>query len=317
MQRIGSSSPLLEVRDLQVILAVAAAGSTAGACRELHLTQSAVSRAVLLAENKLGARIFERTARGLIPTPVGERLVTGAGSLLAQFAKLEDSARDPVTAPTRLRLVCECYTAYRWLFSAVAKMREELPSLDVTLSIEHTSDPVKGLLSGEVDVALLTTQTVSGGLSEQPLFSDEIVFLMAASHPLATRASLKARDLCDHPLIGSTLTPLPEKEWFLRRVFGRQRPKLRVLRFPTTEAVVDAARAGLGVAILSEWIAGIYLRGGDLVAKRLASEPLRRPWRIAFRPEVADAARRLASELEGSIPRGVVGSAALRAIPGG
>ncbi len=89
----------------------------------------------------------------------------------------------------------------------------------------------------------------------------------------------------------------------MKRVFGRKRPKLEFLRLPLTEAIVDAARAGMGIAVLSEWIASGYLDGADLVAKRFESEPLKRPWRIAFRDDAADAARRLASALEGSAPR--------------
>ena len=189
-----------------------------------------------------------------------------------------------------------------WLPSALAKLRERLPNLDLSLAIEHTRDPVAALVAGDVDVALLTTAPVRGGVREQPLFSDEIVFVVAASHPLAGRASVTPRDLREHPLISSN-TPPAEAEWFMTRVFGRKRPKLNYLRFPLTEAIVDAARAGMGIAVLSEWIASGYLDGADLVAKRLASEPLRRPWRLAFRDDAASVARRLASALEGSAPR--------------
>lgn len=51
------------MRDLQVVLALAAAGSTASAAAALHLTQSAVSRALLLVEDKLGVRLFARSER--------------------------------------------------------------------------------------------------------------------------------------------------------------------------------------------------------------------------------------------------------------
>ena len=49
---------------------------------------------------------------------------------------------------------------------------------------------------------------------------------------------------------------------------------------------MDAARAGMGVAVLSEWMASGYVERGDLVVRRLASRPLRRPWRIAYRDEL-------------------------------
>jgi LysR family transcriptional regulator for metE and metH len=84
-------------------------------------------------------------------------------------------------------------------------------------------------------------------------------------------------------------------------VFGARTPTLTTLRLPLTEAIVDAARAGLGIAVLSEWIASSYL-DHTLVAKRM-KKPLRRPWRIAYRPEAADRARQLAAALAGMAPR--------------
>lgn len=53
----------------------------------------------------------------------------------------------------------------------------------------------------------------------------------------------------------------------------------------------------------SEWVASGYLGAGDLVVKRLTSGPVRRPWRMAFRRDSADAAQLLASALDGSPPR--------------
>jgi len=303
VSRIAVPKPKLDTRDLELVLAVAASGSTVKAASELHITQSAVSRGLILAEKKLGTRLFERTGRGLSPTSAGVRLIGGAGAVLAQFAELERQVEAPEPGPTHVRLVCECYTAYRWLPSTLASLHRSMSSLRVSLPVEHSRTPVAALRAGEVDIALLTTATVSAPLLELPLFSDEVVFLVATTHPLAARASLKPGDLSEHPLITSTQTPDAEARWFSTRVFGRSKPKLEHLRFPLTEAIVDATRAGMGVAILSEWIASPYLESGDLVVKRLRGRALRRPWRMAFRPAVESAARRLAAALEHAPPR--------------
>jgi LysR family transcriptional regulator for metE and metH len=186
--------------------------------------------------------------------------------------------------------------------SALAQLRERLPELTLELAVEHTGDPAAALANGDIDVALLTTAPTPPDCGERPLFSDEIVFVLAPSHPLAQRPHLSAKDLQATTLITSN-TPPAERKWFMTRVFGRRRPKLDFLMLPLTEAMVDAARAGMGVAVLSEWIASSYLGAGDLLAKRLGDQPLRRPWRIAFRPSAADAASRLAGALEGLAPR--------------
>jgi len=111
----------------------------------------------------------------------------------------------------------------------------------------------------------------------------------------ARRSASFSADHLQHGACRSALVP--------GHAFGRSVPKLTFLRFPLTEAVMDAARAGLGVVVLSEWMASGYLDAGDLVIRRLASDPLRRPWRIAYRREAALAAERLAGVLANSAPR--------------
>src|SRR5690606_12957047 len=140
--------------------------------------------------------------------------------------------------------------------------------LELVLAFEHTRDPVAGLVAGKLDVALLTTCRVRAPLRELPLLSDEIVFVISPDHLLADRPALPANVLRTYPLFSLTHTPAPEVRWFVSSVFGQRPPRHEPLQFPLTEAIVDAARAGLGVAALSEWIAAPYL-DHTVVAKRL------------------------------------------------
>jgi len=300
VQRIATPTPILDVRDLALVLALAETGTTVRASTRIHLTQSAVSRGLLAVEDKLGLPLFTRGAKGLTPTPAGERLIAGAGAVLAQLVELEQSARTS-DAPIRVRLVCECYTAYRWLPSAVANLRRSMPNLEIELAFEHTGEPASALHAGKVEIAFLTTGRVRAPVCEAPLFADEIVFVVAADHPLAERATLTASDLSTYPLISSSSTAEPEVRWFTRAVFGKRLPSVGWLKFPLTEATIDTARAGMGVAVLSEWIAKPYL-DGSIVAKRMRKRLLR-PWRIAFRPEHAETARKLAAAIGGMAPR--------------
>ena len=302
----GPPDPRISVQDLRLALALAEAGSTAAAASQLHLTQSAISRALLALESKLERPLFERNARGLTPTDAGRRLVERAPQLLCALLELEGELCAPAAWTAQLRLVCECYTAYHWLPSTLASLREQRPSIEITLAIEHTHDPVGALASGAADVALLTTAEVDHpDLRTQPLLSDEIVFIVSRQHPLAERRALSRADLYAHTMLASTQTPVAEARWFMRRVFGAARggKRVRMERLPLTEAILDVTRAGLGVAAMSAWIAAPHLASGELVAKRLQKGPLQRPWRIAYRREHEQAARMLAPILQGKSPR--------------
>ncbi len=293
----------LDARDLRLMLALATAGTTAGAAATLHITQPAVSRALLSAEGKLGVRLFLRTSRGLEPTPSGQTLLQSAERLLTDLSDLEHRIRAPAAPPLRIRLVCECYTAYHWVPSTLKRLRADTPDLELVLAVEHTSDPITALEAGEIDVALVTTAHVSRRrLVQRPLFSDEVLFIVSSASDLAKRSALTRDDLRSRALLTSHL-PTPDLHWFNKAVTVRGDRPLRFQHLPLTEAILDFARVDMGIAVLSEWIAAPHLQGGDLVAKRLASGPVRRPWRIVWRREFEDGALRLLAALEQSAPR--------------
>jgi LysR family transcriptional regulator for metE and metH len=188
--------------------------------------------------------------------------------------------------------------------SVVAALRGSAPGLEVTIDVAHAGTPVAALESGQVDIALLTTARCDHKqIIERPLFSDEVVFVMAKDHPLAAKKTITRTDLSQHTLLTSSNTPPPEHAWFMRTVFGRRKPRLSYERLPLTEAILDVARAGMGVAILSEWMAGPHLGKGDLVVRRLDTGELRRPWRFAYRADLDEHALRLLAILRTAAPR--------------
>jgi LysR family transcriptional regulator, regulator for metE and metH len=62
-------------------------------------------------------------------------------------------------------------------------------------------------------------------------------------------------------------------------------------------------RAGMGVAVMSAWIVGPHLQGGELVTRRLKKGPLQRPWRIAYRREHEQSVKLLMPLLQAACPR--------------
>ncbi len=295
-------APTLDVRDLRLVLALIDEGTTARAARALHLAQPSVSRALLALEARLETPLFRRTPRGLVPTPAGERLAAEAPAVLEGLIAVERRLREPAPARRRVRVVCECYTAYHWVPGALRALREELPEADLAVRLEHTQDAWTALADGDVDVALLTgARDTTDEVIVRPLFKDELVFLLGRGHALARAPHLTPDDLKASPLYASRPAE-NEARWFLRSVFGRGRPRLDVTYVPVTEAIVELARAGLGIGLLTEWVVAPYLARPGLVSRRLATGPLERPWFLGWRAELGALGPRLHRALRSLAP---------------
>lgn len=292
-------TPRLDVRDLRVVLALGRYGTTAAAADALHLTQSAVSRALGAAETHAGVELFTRTPRGLVATAAGATLLDAAPALLAELSALERRLRVPPPRASRIRFAAECFMAYPWLTQTIVRLRKH--GVRVELPVEHSARAGKALLEGELDAAMLLSRPPPG-LSVRPLFADEMLFLVARSHPLAGVSGLRPGDVASTPLLVPNATA--SDGWFVRAVFGSRRPRLRVERLPVTEAIIELARAGLGMAVLSEWVAASYLReaDSDLVALRLRKGPLRRRWRLVHPPELEPTASLLFDAIRSARP---------------
>lgn len=299
MKRIASlPAPSLDVRDLRLLIALHQAGTTKAAGEALHLAQPSVSRALLSLEERFGEGLFHRTPKGLLPTAACERLVAGGQTLLTNLCDLEREARVESAPCARIRLVSECHSAYHWLPTALQMLRVDMPGVDFSLRLESTHEPLAALESGRLDAALLTTPTQPTlEIEVRPLFNDELVFVVAADHPLATKKRLTVADLRSNPLLCPPSTAA-ERLWFARRVFGRAQPRVQISWVPLTEAIVELARASMGIGVLTEWVAGPYLEAGGLVAKRLSGKVLRRPWHLAWRRSLGASGPRLLKTLK-------------------
>lgn len=297
MDRIDDlPTPVLEAKDLRLLVALIESGTTNAAASSLHLTQSSVSRALASLEERVGVKLFDRTSRGLVATPGCRRVATRGAQLLRELDDLARSVRD--TEPVRrVRLVAECHTAYHWLPSALAALRDEMPDVELSIRMEHAHDPIRALRDHAIDAALVTSPASSCRLLEvEPLFSDEMLFVVGETHPLAKRKTLTPKDLTTHRVLSARPTG-GEQTWFLDAVFGRARPRMRVSWVPLTEAIVDMTRAGMGIGILTEWVARPHLEAGGLIPLRVRGKSLQRPWSLAWRRELGGLGSHLAEAL--------------------
>jgi DNA-binding transcriptional LysR family regulator len=195
----GAERLRLNLRQLEVFVATARAGSTRAAADRVARSQSATSAALAELETALGAPLFDRVRRRLVLNDNGRVLLLKAAALLDQVAELQQLfAGSSASVPaTPLRVAASLTIGEVLLPDIVARWKHTHTSSPVQIAIANTSEVIRRVAAFDVDLGFIEGPQTHPDLRVQPWLNDDMVLVAAPTHPLARkrrvdRAALRA-----------------------------------------------------------------------------------------------------------------------------
>jgi DNA-binding transcriptional LysR family regulator len=253
------------MRQLEMFLAVARAGSFRRAAEQVHLSQPALSQHVGELERGLGTRLFERRGRTVALTEAGRILEDHALRVFATLAGAQEAIVDLAGGGRGTLVVGASTTPGLYLMPALMGAFERAqPAISVDLRIANSREIEEQVRGNELDLGVVGGHGLRPG--EECLAAgmlDELVLIVAPGHAWTRRARLQPSELVRERLLmredGSATRQVTE------RALQRADVKVgRMLVLGHTEAIKQAVMAGLGVAFVS-----IYAVRGELETGRL------------------------------------------------
>jgi DNA-binding transcriptional LysR family regulator len=184
----------MDLRQLAALVAVADHGGFSSAAEALHTVQSNVSSHVARLERELGVTLVDRqggrlTEEGTLVVARARRVSGELEGVVSDLAAL----RHEIVGTTRLGMIG---TTARWLVPRLlASVRERHPRVRLVV-VEATSTSLEPrLLAGELDLAVVNFPVPGRELVCEPLFDEDLVLVVPAGHPLATRSRVAMADL--------------------------------------------------------------------------------------------------------------------------
>lgn len=198
----------MRFRQLRVLVAVVEEGSFTAAAERTHATQSGISAQIKQLEESLNAKLFERSAGGVVPTAAGKlayqratRILRETTALIADVSLLEASVSGKVSAglmPTTTRSV---------VAPVLERFADRYPNIEIKIEEAYSAHLNEGVRSGRLDFAVVPPlSSDAGGLRSTPLAHDVEVFVTT---PVSDRDHLTPVDLTDMAPIKLVL-PGPE-----------------------------------------------------------------------------------------------------------
>jgi len=288
----------VDLRRLEVFVAVARERNFTHAARQLHLSQSAVSQQIAALEVEIDAQLFDRSRRRVALTPAGVALVEWANRLLADGA----AAQRAVTAAQgrmtgTLRIAASLTVATYLLPQPLAELARTYPEVRIFVRVENTEHVAIALHDGHADIGLVEGELNPEGLELEVLRHDELVVIAPFGHRFADDDEIEFAQLTAEPFVsrerGSGTRQVADAA--LRRA-GYVPEQLRTIaELSGIEPIKAVVEAGLGIAIVSEVSIRRELQQQTLIARPVRGVVMRRELAAVFaaRQPALPAAREL------------------------
>ena len=237
--------------------------SFANAASELALSKATVSKAVTRLEERLGARLFNRTSRRLALTDAGQRLSERAARLLADGEAAENEALAQSVAPRGLvKLAVPMTFGVRSVAPLLPEFLQAYPDVSIDL---HLSDATVDLIGEGFDAGLRIARLPDSSLIARRLCAMPRYTVAAPAYLKRHGRPTHPMHLAQHKCFGYAYLSTPNL-WHYTNAAGEQasvRPAGQ-LRANNGEALMPALLAGLGIADLPDFIVGDAIASGEV-----------------------------------------------------
>jgi len=270
----------LTLRQLQIFVTVARHASFVRAAEELHLTQPAVSMQVKQLESLVGLPLFERVARQLTLTEVGDHLLHHASRILGEVKDAEDGLQAFKGIDQGTLTIGLISTAKYFAPKLLARYTEQHPGVDVRIT-EGNRETLLGLLQDNaIDLALMGRPPRELDAVSEPIAPHPHVLVASAHHPLRAEAGFDLQELRHETFLlrepGSGTRTVAEA-MFKHHLFS----PAKVITLGSNETIKQAVMAGMGISLLSLHTLSLELRTREIALLDVAGTPIERVWHVA------------------------------------
>ena len=251
--------------EMEAFVSVVDQGGFTDAAGRLGISKSAVSKHVSALEQRLGVRLLNRTTRRVSPTEIGLTYYDRARRVLTDAAAADELVTAMQSTPRGVLNISAPLTfGLMHLKDAVNAFLHAYPDVSVNLSLD---DQVIDVVADGYDLAIRVGVLLDSSLMSRKLGETQVLMVASPAYLEKHGTPERVGDLSEHKLLHYSMNT-HGNVWRLQGKNGEER-HIRVggqLAANNGEMLMEAAKSGLGIGLLPDFIVGPALASGDLVS---------------------------------------------------
>ncbi|WP_434796217.1 LysR family transcriptional regulator [Terrisporobacter vanillatitrophus] len=253
----------MTIRHLRIFITIVECKTMRKAAEKLYISQPAVSQAISELEKYYGVKLFERLSQRLYITEAGKTLLSYARHIVSSFEDMESAMFDASSKMT-IKIGGSVSIGTTMLIDIVEKFEEEIPGIDVRVTVDNTSTIENKVCLSELDLAIVEGCLQSDEIIQIPVYNDELVMVVGKNHSFWDRQCISISQLHNQDIIsreeGST-----NRNQFEQLLIENKIKINKKWSCTNTEAIKNLVKDGKGIAIISKL----------LIKKEMEEEKLR------------------------------------------
>ncbi|MBO9327632.1 LysR family transcriptional regulator [Achromobacter xylosoxidans] len=262
----------LDLTSLRLFVAVCQENGIARAAEREFIAPSAVSRRIADMESLVGLALIERHTRGVSVTPAGQTVLRHARRIIGDVEAMgAELSRLYAGVQGHVRLVANLSAIVQFLPEDVAAFQRLFPEVDIDLEEQHSPDVLRLVRERAADFGICNRIAGAPDVQQLPYRRDRLAVMLPAGHSRAGARQFSLRDIT-----GETFVGLRENS-ALTQLLAAQAAELGAtlsvkIRVASLDALCRMTHAGLGIAIMPQQVAELYLQSLDVVVRPLSDE---------------------------------------------
>src|SRR5215212_2659926 len=191
----------MEIHQLRYFVAVAETGNFTRASERANVSQPSLSQQIINLEREVGHKLFHRLGRKAVLTEAGTAFLERARRILFEVENAAKELKDHPSLGRRIT-VGAVQTVMPYLITPfLSQLRESHPNLLVDAQEDFRSNLLRGVIEGDLDLAVVPTPVKDHRISIESLLTEPLLLLVGNRHPIASRTEISINDLAGETFV--------------------------------------------------------------------------------------------------------------------